>query len=299
MPTFADSRLPKPHSWDEFEKIVCSIAKIRWDSADFARHGRQGQEQNSVDVFGQDKNGAWIGLQCKNTIAGVSEKTIQAEVEEAERFVPSLSKLYIATTADTDAKTQAFVRSLSERRRAEGKFPVSILFWGDLWDELTRDQARLFQHYPQLKPQVDVSARKNTHDQRLFELFMHELPFEPSMRLLREQDFGAPFQHARIRPLFSFVDTWDTPEHEFMDAQLQAALSRFYEEAKEMATCIALRTVPVGSGEMRSVYSDQQRARGPRSEHVIREAKEMNEAASRFFPKYEEFLRLCRSKLST
>lgn len=298
MPTFADSRLPKPHSWDEFEKIVCSIAKIRWESPDFTRHGRQGQEQNGVDVFGQDKSGAWIGLQCKNTIGGVSEATIREEVANAEKFNPSLSKLYIATTADTDAKTQAIIRSLSEGRRAAGEFEVSILFWGDLWDELTRDESRLFQHFPQLRPQPGRAVATPTHDQQLFERFKAELAFEPSIRLLRDQDFGGPFPRALIKPFFTFVDTWDTPEHEFIDPELQAALRGFYDEARAMATCIAIRTAPVGAGDMLSVYSDQQRARGPRPAHVIREAKEMNDAANRFVPLYENFVRLCRAKFS-
>lgn len=298
MPTFADSHLPKPSSWDEFEKIVCSIAKIRWDNPDFTRYGRQGQAQDGVDVYGHDKGGALIGLQCKNTVGGLSNAAILAEVGKAEAFTPALSKLYIATTADSDVTTQTFVRELSKSRRDSGKFDVAILFWGDIWDDLTLDPTRLYQHYPQLKPAEAVAQARPSHDQALFKRFQTELAFDPSIRLLREQDFGGPFQRAYIKPFFDFVETWDTPEHEFIDAELQAALAHFYREALTMANCITQRTVPVGSGDMLSVFSDQQRARGPRSSHVIQEANEMDKAASKFAPLYDEFIRLCRSKLA-
>lgn len=54
MPTIANSRLPKPSGWDEFEDICLSSFKLRWGSPNLARHGRQGQEQNGVDIYGQD-----------------------------------------------------------------------------------------------------------------------------------------------------------------------------------------------------------------------------------------------------
>ena len=300
MPTFADSRLPKPSSWDEFEKITLSIAKIRWDNPDFTRHGRQGQAQQGVDVYGRDTRGAMIGIQCKNTVGGVAKATLLAELEAADQFVPKLAKLYIATTADADASTQAIVREVSEARRVEGKFEVFILFWGDIWDELTRDESRLHQHFPQLKPSIVTMSvpASPTHDQLLFEKFKAELAYEPAIRLLKEQDFAGAFRHEFIQPLFSFADAWDAPELEFIDPELQTALSAFYTEARDMASCIAMRTVPVGDGSVRSVYSDHQRAAGPRDEHVIREAQDMNEAANLFVPKYETFLRFCRSKLA-
>jgi hypothetical protein len=302
MPTFADSHLPKPQGWEEFEKIVCSAAKIRWSNADFTRHGRQGQAQSGVDIYGRDSAGGMIGLQCKNTTGGVTEKIIRAEVAAAEEFKPSLAKLYIATTADADAPTQAIVRAISEEQRANGKFEVFMLFWGDIWDELSRDESRLFQHFPQLRPAQGIAGAVvagPSHDQALFQKFKSELAYEPSIRLLKEQDFGGSFPRSFIKPLFSFVDSWDTPEHEFLNQELQAELQNFYKEARMVAECIAVRTVPIGGGDMLSVYSDQQRAMGPRSEEVIREAKEMNEAANRFVPIYEIFLRLCRAKLAS
>ena len=112
MPTIASSQVPPPRSWDEFEDIALAFAKLRWQSDDFYRNGRQGQKQDGVDIWGHARDGDHIGIQCKNTVDGVTLTTIQAEVSNAEDFVPKLERLYIATTARRDASLQREVRSL-------------------------------------------------------------------------------------------------------------------------------------------------------------------------------------------
>ena len=296
MPTYANSRMPPPKSWDEFEAIVCSAAKIRWKSPDFTQHGRQGQRQDSVDVYGKDDKGRLVGLQCKNTWSGVSTTTVQDEIDKAESFKPSLVHLYVVTTADTDKSLQVFVRELSAERMKEGKFEVSILFWNDIWHDLTLDESRLFQHYPQLKP--EASATKTpSHDQRLYEELKATLGFEPAVRLLRDHDFGGPFLRKAIQPLFDFYETWDQPEKEFIDKELQAGLVALYGTARDLSNHVVEKTVPVGNGDYASVFSDNQRAAGPRPEWVLEEARVLNAQAHLFVPIYEKFMRLCREKL--
>jgi len=297
MPTYADLKVAPPRSWDEFEAITCSSAKNRWNNPNFTRHGRQGQMQDGVDVYGNDNDGKLVGLQCKNSVSGVTEEVIAEEVKKAEAFTPALTHLYIATTADTDRKVQGAVRDLSTAREAAGKFGVSILFWTDIWQDLTKVEARLFQHYPQLRPRE--AEQKPTHDERLFQEFQSVFPFEPAVRLLREQDFGASFPKAAIKPLMDFVETWNQPEKEFVDPELQDALKSFYKAAENMAMHVAGKTVPIGSMEYLSVFSDAQRAAGPRPSSVIEDARILNEEASQFVPVYEQFLRLCRRKLAS
>lgn len=295
MPTYDNSRLPPPKSWDEFESIVCSAAKNRWKNPDFTRHGRQGQRQDGVDVYGNDSDGKLVGLQCKNTVSDLSVDTIKEEVEKAESFKPALTYLYVATTAETDKKTQALVRELSEERKAAGKFGVLALFWGDICNDLTLDESRLYQHYPQLKPKT--AEQQPTHDQRLYEELKKVFGYEPAVRLLRDQDFGAAFPKVAIQPLYDFYETWDQPEKEFIDPELQAGLVTLYRAAAVMATHLVEKTVPVGTGIYLSVFSDNQRAEGPRPPWVIEEARVLNEQASLFVPIYENFMRLCRDKL--
>lgn len=297
VPTLADLRVAPPRSWDEFEEIVCSAAKNRWANPDFTRHGRQGQRQDGVDIYGNDHEGRLVGIQCKNTWSGISPRMINEEVEKAESFRPRLASLFIATSAETDKAVQHQVRTMSESRKATGGFEVAVLFWNDIWSDLTRDETRLFQHYPQLRPISSGGRTEPSHDQRLFQDFQTVFPFEPTVRLLREHDFGDAFAAGEIKPLYRFYEAWDQPEKEFLDPVLQAELVILYEAAKRMSNHLVGKTVPVQGGSLLSVYSDRMRASGPRPASVLEEARVLNEEARMFVPLYENFLRICKRKL--
>ncbi|MDZ7938248.1 MAG: hypothetical protein U5M53_08210 [Rhodoferax sp.] len=284
-----------PNSWDEFEDIVCSAAKNRWRNANFTRHGRQGQRQDGVDVYGDDDQGRLVGLQCKNTLSGLSREVVLDEVGKAESFKPALAHLYVVTTGSTDKALQEFARQLSETREQGSKFKVSVLFWSDVWQDLTLYEARLFQHYPQLRPAA--AANGPTHDQCLYEELKTLLAFDPAIRLFRDHDFGGSFSRAAIRPLNDFYWAWESPEKEFKDTELQEGLANLYAAAGRLADALALRTVPVGNGDYSSVFSDNQRAQGPRSPEVIEDARVLNDQARQFVPVYEKFMRRCREKL--
>ena len=98
--------------------------------------------------------------------------------------------------------------------------------------------------------------------------------------------------------MYEFVNTWDNPEKEFLDAELQAKLTCLYRAAYDMSMHLVGKTVPIGErGDFLSVYSDQQRAEGPRPQYVREEGDILNAEARRFVPVYVRFVRLCRSKL--
>lgn len=298
MPTAAHSQIDPPKDWDEFEDIVCSAAKNRWNNPDFTRHGRSGQRQDGVDVYGNDNQGVLVGLQCKNTIEGMLEKTIKEEIEKAESFKPSISRLYIVTTAKKDQAVQKLVRLLSRERIESDRFGVEVLFWDDVWHDLTLNNDRLYQHYPHLKPIQQTQPQKPSHDQRLYEKFLTALPFDPAIRLLRDHDFGGPFPRSAIKPFYGFVETWDQPEFEFIDKNLQEALARLHKAALNLANHLTAKTVPVGRDMLyASVFSDSLRAQGPRPEWVREDARILNKNASAFVPIYEEFVRFCRASL--
>lgn len=86
MPPYASARYPKPTNWDEFEDICLSSFKTRWRSSNLQRHGRQGQAQQGVDIFSSDNFLAPVGIQCKNTVLGISTAIVDTEIIEAENF---------------------------------------------------------------------------------------------------------------------------------------------------------------------------------------------------------------------
>jgi len=150
MPTLANMEIPPPKCWDEFQDITLSALKLRWKSVNLQQNGRLGQEQAGVDIFGPDDLDRRVGVQCKKTTGELEPKTVLEEVAKAERFQPPLEAFFIATTGRRDAKIQAAVRLLTEKRHTAGSFPVGVLFWDDLVQDLVTNPAEFKKHYPQI-----------------------------------------------------------------------------------------------------------------------------------------------------
>ena len=161
MPTFADSSVPPPRGWEEFEDIVLSAARVRWGGGEFYRNGRKGQRQAGIDIYGQDSAGMHIGIQCKNTPGGLKTRTIDDEVAKAEAFNPGIHRLYVATTASRDAAVQGYVRTLSTKRAGRGLFSVHVLFWEDVFHDISSDPALVRQHFPQYAPPSSATTKSN------------------------------------------------------------------------------------------------------------------------------------------
>lgn len=137
------------------------------------------------------------------------------------------------------------------------------------------------------------------HDRDLFQQFLRALPFDPTIRVLRDNDMGDSIPRQAINLLYEFSDTWKSVEKEFLDAKLEKERIALHTSASDLAAEIARRTVPVGDQTYISVFSDQLRASGHgRPPHVIEDAKILNTKAAEFVSKYEAFVRLCRKRLA-
>lgn len=240
MPTIASSVVPPPKSWDELEDITLAAAKLRWGSVDFQRHGRTGQKQDGVDVFGHDDDDRHIGVQCKNTVGGISISVIEDEVANAEKFEPLLDRLYIATTARRDAPLQKEVRILSEARRRGGKFRVGILFWDDLCQDLATDDDVFFAHYPQFRGKVDEAR---THDRALYDQMSGLLRSDGVIGFLDQNNMaGFSFPQSKFDPLWDFLYKWNCPEREFLSPELEALRKSLWEKVDAYTTLLATNT---------------------------------------------------------
>jgi hypothetical protein len=148
-----------------------------------------------------------------------------------------------------------------------------------------------------LKAHFRSSGGARLHDQHLFQAFLKTFPTEPTIRFLKDHDYGGAFDKQAIAPLNEFVNTWDSVENEFLDPEVEKQRKALFSLAFKLASEITRRTVPLRDGSYLSVFSDQQRASGqPRPASVLEDAKVLNATASDFVPKYEDFVRLCRSK---
>ncbi len=268
MPTLSSANIPTPKSWDEFEDIALAAAKLRWNSSDFYRNGRPGQKQDGVDIWGQDDDGRHIGLQCKNTIGGVSLEAVKTEIANAERFEPILDRLYIATTAKRDAGLQKALHELSDQRAKMALFKVDVLFWDDICQDLTKDDDIFFRHYPELKQRTTAVA---DHDKKLFDELMALLSSDGAIGFVNRQNMaGWLFQDSELEPLFEFHARWNVPERTFITPEIEAARRALWLKVNEYLKSITTHTFPANTPAWRSVPPEWEEDQPDRFEQAVK-----------------------------
>lgn len=152
---FLDQQIPAPKNWEKFEELTRALFAAVWENPFIQRHGRAGQVQHGVDVFGspKDKPSHTYGVQCKGkdqlygTAATADE--FDAELAKAERFSPQLSQWVFATTAPNDGALQRHVAAVSERRLRAGQFPVAVLGWESIVGLLSSHPKVVEEFYPE------------------------------------------------------------------------------------------------------------------------------------------------------
>src|SRR5258708_3908741 len=112
-------QLPPPKEWADFERLIRDITAARLSDPNVRKHGRPGQSQHGVDLYGKIPTGGIQGVQCKkkDVIAGhkVTINELRAEVRKARGFVPALAEFVLATTALDDASLQREALRISQR----------------------------------------------------------------------------------------------------------------------------------------------------------------------------------------
>lgn len=250
MPTISSSKVPSPKSWDEFEEITLSAAKLRWNSTDFYRHGRQGQKQDGVDIWGYDGK-RHIGVQCKNTTGELGLAVVETEIANAEKFMPKLDHLYIVTTAPRDAKLQKSVREISQKHSKAGDFRIDVLFWDDICNDLAKDEDVFFGHYPQFKSD-DNPGKK--HDIALWSELTTLLRSDGVIGFLdRTNMVGFSFRESQLEPIREFYFEWNNPEHEFITPELEKINKELWSEVDRYYNLIANETFPANNPQFSTV----------------------------------------------
>jgi hypothetical protein len=148
-----------------------------------------------------------------------------------------------------------------------------------------------------VKERLNIAQPARAHDRVLFETFLADFPVEPTLNMLKDYDFGNSFRSTQMKPLFYFADAWGDLDKEFLDGALEKKRKTLLKAAQELSMEFAKRTVPVGNGEMASVFSDRLRAEGPRPPFVLEDAKVLNKQSREFVPLYEDFVRSGKRRL--
>lgn len=156
-----------PQNWQDFEDLCHKLWRSIWGDIDAHKHGRQGQAQNGVDVYGTPIYGKGVhGVQCKGKTANynskLTEEELNTESKAAENFKPQLVNFTIATTSPRDTSIQQ--RALEITDKKERIFPVSVWSWDDISDEL---QARPDVYRSVYNQSLDSSNSNEIHLGRL------------------------------------------------------------------------------------------------------------------------------------
>ena len=113
-------RWEPPNDSTAFESLCLDLWKYIWQDSDAQKHGRRGQRQDGVDIFGHE-NGSVAGLQCKQKDgrlwAKVTPDELTAEVVAARRFKPKLVRFILATTATRDTVVQQRANELTDEHK--------------------------------------------------------------------------------------------------------------------------------------------------------------------------------------
>jgi tetratricopeptide (TPR) repeat protein len=150
--------LPPPKNWQDFENMSFDLYSRLWKTNGAEMHGRRGQPQAGVDVFGTDnyEGGRLTGVQCKGKDqdyeGALTEGELRAEIKKAETFVPALDVFVVATTAPNDIKIQQVARTISKERTDKGLFEVRVQRWDTLQRLITNHREVLTLHFPDFAP---------------------------------------------------------------------------------------------------------------------------------------------------
>ena len=134
MPTLATSHFPPPISWEDLELLVWRLFKSAWNDPYTLMHGRSGQTQHGVDIYGRPSpGGKWDGIQVKGKYGSfgerVTEQELRAEVEKAKGFVPPLDNYILVTSARRDQQIQQVAREITQENAESGWFRVTVFAW--------------------------------------------------------------------------------------------------------------------------------------------------------------------------
>lgn len=143
-------RLPEPTNWQDFESLCCDLWKSIWGDPDTKRHGRQGQPQAGVDVYGRPTYSRKLhGVQCKCKSSvresALTKGEITTEANNAKNFRPELENFIMATTANREVELQEHCRNLTANPTIP--FKVSVWGWEDIESEVMAREVLMHKYY--------------------------------------------------------------------------------------------------------------------------------------------------------
>jgi hypothetical protein len=133
--------IPKLKNNDVFENLCLDIVKKEYKE-DFYKYGRNGQNQNGIDILNSNAN---ILIQCKNYNSDKLKISnfltlITDDLKRAEEKF-DIKEFIVMTSLDRDVKIQDYMVKVNRSKN----YKVKIFFWNDI--EIKMDEYKLILKY--------------------------------------------------------------------------------------------------------------------------------------------------------
>lgn len=250
MIDFTNAQIPAPLRWQDFEDLCADLWQEIWEDPGTQKHGRSGQQQHGVDIYGRPNQGLdYEGVQCKGKDGRygqeVTETELRAEVEKAKKFHPTLKRFILATTAPSDQKIQLVARKITEEHLSARLFTVEVLSWDEIQRRLANHQKVIDKHYGSGvfggKMSEDISLlNESQHAHECIETRRHLELLDAIQKITTYQNFAAQPEVGSTDPIDEFLNENIDQCREWINhnrpQQALDALSRIKEKYWERAT---------------------------------------------------------------
>jgi len=87
------------------------------------------------------------------------------------------------------------------------------------------------------------------HDLKLFRELIELLPSDGVIKFVGQHNMaGAAFNLEEVEPIDRFIDTWDNPQHEFIDVDVEHARQELMQACRAWSSTLVTETFPIGIG---------------------------------------------------
>lgn len=144
------------------------------------------------------------------------------------------------------------------------------------------------------KPEKVKQSHPN--DVLLAKQLLEALPTNGVMSFLKGHDFLGSFKSDSIEKMGLFAFEWSSPEHEFIDTELEALRKELLDGIVKFNHCVAIYTSPNSRG-LQAVKYDKYSYDADQEQRFVEEAKKINQAADLVVELHAAFVRTAREKL--
>ena len=132
-------RWSQPDNEVAFELLCKRFLRHQWRCPYVERLGKRGERQFGIDLIDSSGGRPLRAAQCKHH---EMHKTlpfaeVEAEVEEAKKYLHKLDEFYILTTARKTEDLQTKLITLNQKHQAAGLFIVFVRTWQDIEEDLS------------------------------------------------------------------------------------------------------------------------------------------------------------------